>query len=150
MKSEEKSTNQKGLRSLKSEDYGMVEIDGPDDILYRLTFDKNNRTLMINGKTFMRLKPDLGSEKVFLALFKKRGVPKRLILNKKEDAYYIIRNLGLPLQLRKAMFNTYQAGKKIEVYTEITRERAREFRLDYTEIMDFLHEKSDYYNRLIH
>jgi hypothetical protein len=69
---------------------------------------------MINGKIFMRLKPDLNSEKTFLSLFKKRGSPKRILLAKKEDAYYIIRNLGLPKNLRKAIFNTYSAGKKLK------------------------------------
>lgn len=150
MKSEEKSTNQKGLRSLKSEDYGMVEIDGPDDIIYKLTFDKNNRTLMINGKTFMRLKSDLGSEQAFIALFRKRSNPRKLQLDKKESAYYIVRNLGLPKNLQKAIFNTYSGGKTIEVYVEITRSRAHEFEINHTEVMDYLHKKNDYYNRLIH
>ena len=150
MNLEEDNTAQKGLRRLEHNDYGIVHVDSPEDILYRLNFDRKSRTLMINGKIFMRLKPDLNSEKAFLALFKKQGNHKRILLAKKEDAYYIIRNLGLPNNLRKAIFNTYMAGKKIEVYTEITRARAHEFNLDHTKVMDFLHEKNDYYNRLIH
>lgn len=146
----DRDNNTSGLRKATHNDYGIVDMPRPDDVLYKLTFNKKTRILHINGKAFMRLKLGFKADLMFLALFKKRGNPKRVILEKKEDAYYIIRNLGLPDSLSSAIFNTYLAGKKIEVYTEITRERAHEFKLDHTEIMDFLHEKNDYYNRLIH
>lgn len=146
----DKDISSSGLRKPNQNDYGVVVTPQPSDVLYKLTFNKKDRTLRINNKIFMRLKLDLNVDSTFVAIFKKRGNPRRVVLNKKEDAYYIVRNLGLPEKLRKAIFNTYLAGKKIEVYTEITRERAHEFKLDHTEIMDFLHEKNDYYNRLIH
>lgn len=150
MKIQQGENPQKGLRKNTDKDYGIVQMPYPDDVLYKLTFDKDERTLLLNDRIIVRFKFEMKPELTFQKLFKKRGNPRRIILKNKGDANYIIRNMGLPKQLQHAIFKTYLAGKKMEVYTEITRKRAHDFKLDDTEIRDFMYERDDYYNRSNH
>lgn len=147
MKIQQGENPQKGLRKKTDKDYGIIQMPYPDDVLYRLTFDKDERTLLLNDRIIVRFKFEMKPELTFQKLFKKRGNPRRIILENKGDANYIIRNIGLPKQLQRAMFKTYLAGKKMEVYTEITRKRAHDFELDDTAIRDYMYERDDYHNR---
>lgn len=128
--------------------YGIVEMPQPDDVLYKLTYDKDTGELKL-GKSFVvkKFQWEEAGDRIFKEMFypsteegriKNSGPAKEIELGTSELAYPIVNNIKMPLSLRKAIFTTSKNGRKLQVHTEITRERASKFKVQAKEIEDYV------------
>ena len=128
--------------------YGIIEMPQDDEVLYRLVFDRDTSELKL-GKHFVIKRFQYGEDAntLFEELFypetedateKNKNPVKEAELKTPELGWAIVNNIKMPLPLRKAMFRTSKNGKKIQVHTEITRLRAKKFKVREKEIQDYL------------
>ena len=128
--------------------YGIVEMPQDDEVLYKLMFDRDTSELKL-GKHFVIKRFQYGEDAntLFEELFypetedareKNKNPVKEAELKTPGLGYAIVNNIKIPLSLRKAMFRTSKNGKKIQVHTEITRLRAKKFKIREKEIQDYL------------
>jgi hypothetical protein len=128
--------------------YGIVEMPQDDEVLYKLMFDRDTSELKL-GKHFVIKRFQYGEDAntLFEELFypetedaseKNKNPVKEAELKTPGLGYAIVNNIKIPLSLRKAMFRTSKNGKKIQVHTEITRLRAKKFKIRDKEIQDYL------------
>ncbi len=137
-----------GLSGKPTSSYGIVEMPQPDDVLYKLTYDQRTSELKF-GKHFVikKFQWEEDGDLIFRELFypdspaareRNSGPVKEAELPSKERGYAIVNNIKIPLSLRKAFFRTSHNGKKIQVHTEITRERAELFHISPKEVDDYI------------
>jgi len=130
--------------------YGIVEMPQPDDVLYRLSYDCHTGELRL-GKHFVIKKfqweedGDTFFKKIFcsddpMAPSIRKEPIREAEFPSKERGYALVNNIKIPLSLRNAIFRTSKNGKKVQVYTEITRERAKSFKVSETEVQKFVEE----------
>lgn len=133
--------------------YGIVEIPQPDDVLYRLSYDCQTGELKL-GKSFVikKFQWEEDGDNFFKVLFcsddpeikkKNKGPIKEAEFPSKERGYALVNNIKIPLSLRSAIFRTSKNGKKVQVHTEITRERAKSFKVSEREVQKYV---EDAYN----
>lgn len=128
--------------------YGVIEMPQPDDVLYKLSYDCQTGELKL-GKNFVvkKFQWEEEGDNFFKQLFcskdpeikeHNKGPVKEGELPTKELGYSLVNNIKIPLSLRRAIFRTSKNGKKIQVHTEITRERAKAFKVNRKEVEIYL------------
>lgn len=105
--------------------YGIVEQPHPDDVIYRLDYDKDLRYLKFNTFTIQTFRFESNADKVFGEIFEQEGEVKTLTVSKPAKADVIINNIAMPIRLRNAIFTTGSKGTRQQIHTVITRERAK-------------------------
>lgn len=60
----------------------------------------------------------------------------------------IVNNIPMPIKLRNAMFTTGSKGTRLQVHTVITRERAKKFGVNETEIRTYIDKCRDTHYKL--
>ncbi len=144
--------NEDGLEFIEADprqdEYELVEFPEPTDIFYRLDYDSDLRYLKLNTFTIQTFQFESKADYVFAELFKLDGDIKTMTVHSPAKADVIVNNIAMPIKLRNAMFTTGSKGTRLQVHTVITRERAKKFGVNETEIRTYIDKCRDAHYRL--
>ncbi len=130
-------------------DYEPVEQPRPTDIVYKLDYDNDLRYLKLNTFTVQTFQFESHADRVFGELFKQEGDIKTVSVHSPAKADVIVNNIAMPIKLRNAMFTTGSKGTRLQVHTVITRERAKKFGVNDTDVRAYIDKSRDTHYRLL-
>lgn len=130
--------------------YGIIPpAPQPTDILYRLGYSPNTRYLKLNTHVIKQFQFGKRNDEIFSKLFKKKGWVKNIKLTPPDRASQVIKVTDLPKSLSNAIFDSGDNERALVVHTVITRERAKEFGVNYEQVKDFIVKMRDKHYALL-
>jgi len=130
--------------------YGILpEQPKPDDLLYRLSYDADRSYLLLNNFVIQTFKWESNADCTLRKLFEQVGIVKSIDVPHPADATIIVNNIKMPLSLRNAFFRTGSDGHRMQVTTEITRDRAKKYNIKNLEIENYIIKSRDKHYKLL-
>ena len=130
--------------------YGIVEQPKPTDLMYRLDYDADKGHLLLNTFVIQSFNWESNADLVFRELYQQTdSVIKSLDVRHPANAGTIVNNIKMPLTLRNAFFRTGNDGHRLQLTSEITRERAKKFYVKFDEIDEYISKCRDKHYALL-
>jgi len=130
--------------------YGILpEQPRPEDLLYRLSYDPDRSYLLLNGFVVQTFKWESNADNSLRKLFEQEGTVKAVDVIHPANATIIVNNIKMPLSLRNAFFRTGNDGHRMQVTTEINRDRAKKYNIRKIEVENYINKSRNTHYRLL-
>jgi hypothetical protein len=131
--------------------YGIIpEQPKPTDLIYRLDYDADKGYLLLNTFVIQSFNWESNADLAFGELFlQTNSIVKTIDVRHPSKATTIVNNIKMPLTLRNAFFRTGNDGHRLQLTSEIDRERAKKFNVRFDEIDEYINKCRDKHYELL-